>query len=59
MASTRDPMLQTGRGMNRTEQNHKIVFFILYFENNFWSILLFAKYFLKLLFENTLHNDEE
>jgi len=45
---------------NRTEQNNKTVFFILYFENNFWSILLFAKnIFLKLLFENTLHNDEE
>jgi len=40
--------------MNRTEQNNKIVFFILYFKNSFWSILLFAKYFLKLLFENAL-----
>jgi len=29
---------------------NKIVFFILYFQN-FWSILLFAKYFLKLLFK--------
>jgi len=33
-------------------------FFILCFQNTFWSISLFAKYFLKLLFENTLHNDE-
>jgi len=58
MASRCGPMLPTWRGMNRTEQNNKVVFFILYFENTSWSILLFAKYFLKLLFENTLHNDE-
>ena len=60
MVSTCDPspMLPTGRGMNGTEQKNKIVLFILYFENTFWSILLFVKYFLKLLFENTLRNDE-
>jgi len=45
MASTCGPMLPTRRRMNRTEQNNRIVFFILYFENTFWSILLFAKYF--------------
>jgi len=34
--------------MNRTEQNNKIVFFILYFKNTFWSILLFAKIFFEI-----------
>jgi len=33
-----------------TEQNNKIVFFISYFENSFWSILLLAKYFLEITF---------
>ena len=36
-----------------------MVLFILYFENTFLEYFVICKIFLKLLFENNLHNDEE
>ena len=55
----RQRVLPTGCGMNGIEQNNKIVFFYFVFWKYFLEYFVICKIFLKLLFENTLHNDEE